>query len=576
MIKASEHKSILIFGKEKRLIDAISDVVHNNNAKILSKIDRNESRSMFSLVDNVSIHLISGNFSEIIDLSNYSVSINIIDEPFLFTSIGNEGLRSSVDEKKYDISLFDHIIFTHEISEKLNKILENALSEPINGLDGFRFDYARVWSSANNPAEIVNKACHAEDKEVRPSSDEYFQAMDHVIASSNVLRGERPIVAFSSPIFPQEYGVPVYSLKIAAEISKYARLDLFNDVPPRAADMRFFNCVIDEIPDKSLDNYDARLFVMGNNSSLHRMPIALAQHARNGVCIYHDPQMLDVLNHAIGADGCARRAAQIMAEPVTAQHVEGWLSQRDTLPIPILPDVSKNLTGVVHSPIQQVVQALHYPGRDVVYLPHAIQHVVAESNITIAGRAAARSSLGIAHDHTVIASCGAVNIAKRSDEAIFALCHLHDWGLKAHLYFVGAIENNSDEPLRNIAESLDLDDYVHFSGRINEDVYMRYLVAADCGVQLRLTLFGQLSGAVIDCVAAALPVVAPVSLLTAIEAPAFAKALPDIFTSIDVAQALEDVLQSGRSAVDIEEWRSFVDAHSFERYGRRLKNLLGI
>jgi glycosyltransferase involved in cell wall biosynthesis len=266
-----------------------------------------------------------------------------------------------------------------------------------------------------------------------------------------------------------------------------------------------------------------------------------------------------------------------MGRPVSRDEFDHWHAERSKLPHPLLTPLGNGrFLDVVHSPIQCEVHKAFYPQSQVAFLPHAIQHVMPEGQISTAGRMGVRAMLGIPADRIVIASCGAVNAAKRAADVVFALCHLHDWGLEAHLYFVGEVDGDSESRLLDVASRLGLEDCVHFSGRVSEERYLQYLAAADVGVQLRLTLFGQLSGAVIDCIAAALPTVVPSSLGAGLEAPSFVARIPDTYTSLDVASALERVIASGRDSIDQEEWRDFVDAHSFERYGRNLAYILNL
>jgi hypothetical protein len=480
---------------------------------------------------------------------------------------------SLIGTAKANLDTLDFILATDKISVDLpflcRQLALNTLSEPPIADRAGSSDsqiickeMAMIWERSLDTA--------AGDREL------YFHVIDEKLGAPYIRGHVRPLVAFVSPIFPEEYGVPVYSLLTIKALSRYARIDLINPTPPPPAETVWLNAHIDAPATKNLGGYDNRVFVFGNSPGLHDLAISLAKNSQSGVCIYHDAQMLDVTAHLIGWERTRRLAERGLGRAVDYDEIARWFEERSELPHPLLTPVGDGrFIDVVHSPVQRVVHQRFYPQSQPFYLPHAIQHAMSQEQFSPIGRMAARALVGIPMEQIAIASCGSVQPAKGTIDILFALRHLHDWQIKAHLYFVGTVLGTEDARLREYAARLGLGEFVHFSGRIGEELYIQYLSAADLAVQLRRTLFGQLSGALIDCIAAGLPTVAPICLAAALEAPSFVKQICDTYTSLDVANSLRELIDLGRSAINMEQWCAYALEHSFERYAKRIAFLLG-
>ncbi len=494
-----------------------------------------------------------------------------------FTSEQLRGSTQSTREQQVEQALanlrqLDAIL----IAEKLHDDLPIACSEFGYGTADFESEQ-RLSANWRLIASDLPTICEHVQRLCKADRDLYFLSLETQVVAPSVHRRIRPLVAFVSPIFPDAFGVPVYSLLTTKALAPFARIDLVNEVAPSPSDAGHLNAHLPPSAAKSLASYDARVFVFGNNSSLHHAAVTAAENSKSGVCVYHDPQMLDTTSRILGRNAARKMAEQSLGHAITSAEFDGWFTNRSMLPHPLFPPLGDGrFIDVVHSPVQQAIHRSFYPASNPVYLPHAIQHTVLPEQITPLGRMATRALLSIPPEQLVIASCGAVQSVKRTSDILFALAHLHEWGIKAHLYFVGTIHDSEDRRLGEQADLFGIRDFIHFTGALSEEKYMHYLVASDVAVQLRLTLFGQLSGALIDCVAAGLPTLAPISLAAALEAPSFVARVPDEFTSVDVANGLCHLLEGRRDKVNLDEWRSFVDEHSFERYGQRTAALLQI
>jgi hypothetical protein len=118
-------------------------------------------------------------------------------------------------------------------------------------------------------------------------------------------------------------------------------------------------------------------------------------------------------------------------------------------------------------------------------------------------------------------------------------------------------------------------DRVHFATDISEDMYLNYLSAMDMSVQLRSIGMGQLSGALLDCVAASLPTVSITGLAESIEAPSFVYRVPDVTSPLLVADAIVKLINDlPKISRPHPEWRDYVEDRSFARYAERLVNAI--
>jgi len=128
-----------------------------------------------------------------------------------------------------------------------------------------------------------------------------------------------------------------------------------------------------------------------------------------------------------------------------------------------------------------------------------------------------------------------------------------------------------------LVSSLGLADHVVFSSDfVREAQYRDYLLAADAAVQLRTHFFGGLSGALLDCIAVALPTVANEDLALAMEGPTYVSTVPDHPSPVLIAEALAKISQKSadRSQFD-EARRHYCEVHSFKNYAQQLCEGLG-
>jgi glycosyltransferase involved in cell wall biosynthesis len=386
------------------------------------------------------------------------------------------------------------------------------------------------------------------------------------LASPSVLRQRRPRLAMLSPVPPDRSGIAHYTAATCEELGKIAELHLFTETKnpgsvPGAATVRPLTAVA------SLSGrFDRVIHVMGNNAVYHRTTFDQLMRY-GGACIAHDSRMLGFYRD-LGMDRAIALASAELGRQVPLSEIEAWLADEASLEAMHLGEmVSAADPTFVHSrPTARLMEA-RYDATPVV-LPFCIYRPW--NGATLAQREAARRRLNFSDGEIIIATFGAVHSTKAPIDCIWALELLRGWGVHASLHFVG--HHAEPHSLDVLASQLGLTSQVRFLDTyVTEDVYRDYLVAADLGVQLRLTAFGSLSGALLDCIAAGLPTVATSTIAEATDSPGYVRAIPDKVSPLLLAEALADLLDAGTARVVTEPMRqSFSNAHSFRIYSEKL------
>lgn len=402
----------------------------------------------------------------------------------------------------------------------------------------------------------------------RPIAD----ALARAPAAPAVRRGHKPRLALLSPLPPDRSGVADYSAATCSALGALTDLHVFTptaDPAPvhGAATVRPLSAV----PSVSA-GFDRVVNVMGNSDFHLRIFHQMLRHG--GACIAHDSRMLGFYRILLGMDRATAVAARELGRPVTPQDVDGWMADEATLEalhFGEMADVADPM--IVHSPVTARAVRERFgitPG----VLPFCIYRPFEAE--ALRDRDAARRRLGLPDGQVVIATFGFVGPTKSPVDCIWALEMLRAWGIDASLHFVGA--SAGQEALDRLAADLGLTGRVRFLGDyVTDRMYRDYLIGADLGVQLRLTYFGSISGALMDCVGAGLPTVANVSLAEAMDAPDYVRRIPDRLSPVLLAEALADLLDAGLARTRPEAARrDFAEAHSFPVYARGLCGLLGL
>jgi glycosyltransferase involved in cell wall biosynthesis len=161
-------------------------------------------------------------------------------------------------------------------------------------------------------------------------------------------------------------------------------------------------------------------------------------------------------------------------------------------------------------------------------------------------RRAARRRLGIPPNAFVVCSFGFVADTKLSDR-LFAAWAASEAGRYpgAYLIFVGEnIGGTWCDSLARSMEALAGKVNAEITGYVDTKVYNDYLVAADLAVQLRTNSRGETSRAVLDCMAACIPVIVNSHGTTAEIAEGVVMKLPDTFSDQQLVNAIDKLFKN--------------------------------
>ena len=129
--------------------------------------------------------------------------------------------------------------------------------------------------------------------------------------------------------------------------------------------------------------------------------------------------------------------------------------------------------------------------------------------IDAATRCATRIALGLGEKDFVVATFGHVAWTKCGDRLLEAFLSSSLAGDdNARLLFVGELAQDAfGNALRERIQKSGLGERIRITGYVDESTYARYLIATDVAVQLRAHPRGETSKAVLDCLAAAVPII---------------------------------------------------------------------
>lgn len=395
------------------------------------------------------------------------------------------------------------------------------------------------------------------------------------------LKGRLPSIAFISPMSPTVSGISIFSERCLAGLVGQAEMHVFSDAPG-AATRSPHHSGLEPISARAFTSrdFDSVIAVMGNSHHHLKTFHLLSQHG--GACISHDVRMLDFYVHLLGlerAQALATREMQAMDPHAKASldDVRAWLDDPGRLPVPLLSELRDwSEPFFVHSPLTaRMIEQIG--GRPAIALPFAMQRDFDLSRLVPDERARARARLGYAPDEIVVTSFGFLTNDKALPVVVWAAEVLASWGYKVRLVFCGSGPEAQCRNIRWLAREADIEDRVTvFDRSPDEAVFNDHLLASDAAVQLRTYFLGSISGALSDCIGAALPVVANQHLADAIQAPDFIRRVPDHLSPVLVAEELAAIFEAGVDRLSLrDQVRDYRAAHSFEAYNRQLLTALG-
>ncbi len=326
--------------------------------------------------------------------------------------------------------------------------------------------------------------------------------------------GDKPRLAYLSPLPPQKSGIADYSVELLAQLERFYRIDLIVADGDRCDATLAARFAVHDVTwfDEHADEFDRRLYHFGNNTLHQHLFELLRRHP--GVVVLHDFFLGGALDN-MERDGYlpqAFMAALYESHGYGALAMHRQHGRNPTIwQFPCNKGVLDNAAGiVVHSPFSHEL-ARHWYGdtaadgwRTVPLirgLPDGYRHAEA--------RTAARAALGFADDDFVICSFGMMGLTKRNELLLQAFL---DSPLaqerNCRLVFVG--EGDGGQYGQGLARTIaahPAGQRVTITGFVTPQLYAGYLAAADAAVQLRSHTRGETSASVLDCLLYGVPTV---------------------------------------------------------------------
>ena len=394
-------------------------------------------------------------------------------------------------------------------------------------------------------------------------------------AAPAVRRGLRPSLAVLTPLPPARSGIADYSAVTLQALSRYVDIHAFSDTPGAVPNPAFRSLNSVQALGLGSERYDATLSVLGNSD--HHTSIFRYLLDNGGAALAHDARMINFYAVILGLDRTLRVARSEHKGELSREQVVHWIHNQQDMPILFLSEIVKAASPLlVHSALTADMIGELY-GAKPNSLPFAQYRRIDPDLFRLGTRDALREKLGWKRDEVVLCSFGFVIPDKAIEVVVWGLRLLHDWGMRARLVLCGSIDEANRAKIGAVAKELKLDDAVDFfSGNVPERTYTEHLMAADIAVQLRTYMMGGLSGAVNDCIAAALPTICNEHLAGAMNAPSFVRRIPDALSPVLMAEAALDVIASGQNRDrPIVEAKAFAQSHSPDAYAQAMLDALG-
>lgn len=329
----------------------------------------------------------------------------------------------------------------------------------------------------------------------------------------------RPTMAFVSPLPGDRTGIATYSAELLPELARHYDIEciVHETLVTDAWILKHSRCRDTNWFERNALNYDRILYCVGNSPfHAHMFPLMLRFP---GVVILHDIFLGNLvewmartrppgdefdleLYRSHGLEGLSLKARDGIGAVIERFQLNGGVF-RNALGVIVhsahAADLVKAAYGVIAEESLAAGQSLR--AEEILEIvPHL------RAPLKTASREDARARLDIAPDDFVVVSFGLVTrhkLGRLLCEA-WRLAGLQD-DASCRLVFVGEIDDDYGENLRDAAASVSAN--IVFTDHASSGLYAAYGAAADAAVQLREHSRGETSGALLDGMAAGLPVI---------------------------------------------------------------------
>ena len=353
----------------------------------------------------------------------------------------------------------------------------------------------------------------------------------------------KPVLAYVSPLPPENTGIADYSAELLPMLAKYYDIVCIVDQAEVFDSWITNHCVVHSSDWLRVhaDSVSRVLYNVGN-SRFHSFMYALLLEIP-GVVTLHDFFTGNLFVHLENNEGVqfalAKELYNIHGYPAVADYCSDLEYAKNIYP------VSRNIIDealgvIVHSEHSRRLSDQWYgKGRsdDWKVIPH-LRKDSAERN-----QVQARKKLGLDSGDYIIGSFGIMDPTKLNHAILQAwLDSSLSKNLSTKLFFIG--ENFGSEYFQNIqveVQKRKLDDRIVFTGRCDTETFRLYLEAVDMAVQLRANSRGETSGTILDCMNYGIPTITNAHGSIAELDPESVAMLSDNFTVSNLSKKMEEL-----------------------------------
>lgn len=372
---------------------------------------------------------------------------------------------------------------------------------------------------------------------------------------------EKPRLAFVSPLPPERSGISFYSAELLPALSQHYEIDLIVEQETVSEELVNHGFKVRDAGwlRRHARNYDRVIYQFGN-STFHSHMFDLVADVP-GVVVLHDFFLSNIERHMDAANftrllGEAHGYQALVDRYNTSKTRDGLTEAVQFWPVNVR--AVRSAKGViVHSEASRKLASRFY-NEETVADWCIVPLVRGDCDIRGQDRKESRRALGIQEDEFLICSFGYVSPSKLPFRLIDGLLASGNCtNPKIRLVFVGDAKEVEKELSRCISNT-DLEGRVQITGWASDEVYKKYLLAADIAVQLRTNSRGESSAAVLDCQNYGIPTIVNANGSMADIPEHTVLMIPDSFSDEELAEAIDRLVANrdlrrkiGRSAREV-------------------------
>jgi glycosyltransferase involved in cell wall biosynthesis len=321
--------------------------------------------------------------------------------------------------------------------------------------------------------------------------------------------GDRPRVAFFTPLGPVRSGISAYSEELLPHLSRRAAIDVVIASHYRPARQQaLVGMDVIDVVEFRRRTYDATIYQVGNSLHHHGYMVPCME-AHPGILVLHDYCLhYLMLGLTLGRGDLA--SLRRMMRPVLGDRTDDvvrrlLVSRQDPFALSFAgPLIDRSRVVLVHSAYARDRVLEDHPAADVRVVPMGIQpQAAAEARV-----ADVRRRYGLSSEEIVIASVSTLSHTKRVDLALRAVAEVRR---AAPVRFLVVGGGPAAGAVAAAARRLDLADAIVQTGWVSDAEYGDLIAAADIVVDLRYPSGGETSASLGRALACGKPAVVTAS-----------------------------------------------------------------